>query len=110
MNATKYAPGTTIDVSIEVKADTVWITVEDRGMGILAKDKDRIFQRFERAVSSHHYGGLGLGLFITRQIVESAGGTIDVTSEPGKGALFTVCLPIKTTKPLFTHRASGVHP
>ena len=54
----------------------------------------RIFQRFERAVSSRSYGGLGLGLYIVRQIVEAHGGTISVESTPGEGATFTVDLPL----------------
>ena len=54
---------------------------------------DRIFDRFERAVSSRHFGGLGLGLYITRQIVEAHGGSIRVSSRPGEGAEFVVVLP-----------------
>ena len=54
---------------------------------------ERIFGRFERAVSERHYGGLGLGLWIVRQIVEAHGGTITVRSTPGAETLFTVELP-----------------
>lgn len=53
----------------------------------------RNFERFERAVSDRHYGGLGLGLYISRRIVEAHGGAIRVRSEPGAGATFTVELP-----------------
>jgi signal transduction histidine kinase len=54
----------------------------------------RIFNRFERAVSTRHYGGLGLGLYITRRIVEAHGGTVEVDSAPGVGAAFTINLPV----------------
>jgi signal transduction histidine kinase len=52
-----------------------------------------VFERFERAVPSSHYGGLGLGLYIARSIVLAHGGTITVDSEPGAGSTFTVLLP-----------------
>ncbi len=101
-NAIKYAPGKPVDISIDVIESQVWIAVQDRGLGIDAKDKERIFQQFERAVSSRHYGGLGLGLFITRQIVEASGGSIDVTSEMEKGSTFRICLPIRTQAPILS--------
>jgi PAS domain S-box-containing protein len=77
-NATKYGPGKPVDITIDRDADNAWITVEDRGMGIAADDQERIFRMFERAVPSQHYGGLGLGLFITL----------------GKGSTFRICLPV----------------
>ncbi|WP_284665393.1 ATP-binding protein [Myxococcus sp. SDU36] len=67
--------------------------MRDFGVGIPRKDQTRIFERFERAVSSRNYGGLGLGLWISRQVVEAHGGVIRVESEPGNGATFTVELP-----------------
>ena len=69
--------------------------MRDHGIGISNADAERIFGRFERAVSMRHYGGLGLGLYITRQLVEAHGGTIRVTSEPGAGAVFVVELPCR---------------
>jgi len=68
--------------------------VEDHGIGIPAADQRRIFERFERAVSSRHYGGMGVGLFIVDQIVRAHGGRIEVRSEPEKGAAFVVRLPL----------------
>ena len=64
-----------------------------RGTPRAAADLKRIFERFQRAVSGRHYGGLGLGLFITRRIVEALGASIAVESVPGKGSTFTVRLP-----------------
>ena len=63
------------------------------GIGIAEADVTRIFARFERAASMRHYGGLGLGLYITREIVEAHGGTVAVESCPGAGSTFTVTLP-----------------
>lgn len=92
-NAMKYGPGKPIEVTVATAGDAVTIVVQDHGIGVPKADVERIFGRFERAVSVRHYGGLGLGLYITRQLVEAHGGTIRVTSEPGAGALFVVKLP-----------------
>jgi signal transduction histidine kinase len=67
--------------------------VRDHGIGISEADQRRIFERFERAVSKRHYGGFGLGLWISRQIVQSLGGDVHVESALGKGSTFTVELP-----------------
>jgi signal transduction histidine kinase len=56
-------------------------------------DQARIFERFERASSGRHYGGIGLGLWICRQVVTVLGGEISVASQPEQGATFTVVLP-----------------
>ena len=69
------------------------LVVRDHGIGIDPADQPQIFERFERAVSSRNYGGLGLGLYIVKRIVEAHGGTIRVDSKPGEGAAFTVELP-----------------
>jgi signal transduction histidine kinase len=92
-NASKYGRGAPVDVSVGGEGDSVWITVRDQGIGIDPKDRERIFLRFERAVSSSHYGGFGLGLWIVREIVELMGGHITVDSSPGHGAEFRVTLP-----------------
>ncbi len=95
VNAISYGKGTPVHVSVDTVAGAARITVRDEGIGIAADQKTRIFERFERAVPSSHYSGLGLGLWIARQIVEAHGGTIDVESELGHGATFTVTLPVK---------------
>ncbi|HEX8539383.1 MAG TPA: ATP-binding protein, partial [Cystobacter sp.] len=69
--------------------------VTDEGMGIPAEHQSRIFERFERAVSERHYGGLGLGLFISQQIVRAHGGRIRVESAPGVRTTFAVELPLE---------------
>jgi signal transduction histidine kinase/CheY-like chemotaxis protein len=92
-NACKYGAGKPIEVKIERAGGQARLSVTDHGIGISAGDMERIFEIFERAVSARHYGGLGLGLYITRQVVEAHGGTIDVRSEQGKGSTFVVHLP-----------------
>jgi signal transduction histidine kinase len=92
-NALKYGAGKPVEVLVKAAKDRARLAVRDNGLGIALEDQARIFDRFERAVSLRHYGGLGLGLWITRQIVEAHGGVIRVESEPGSGATFTVELP-----------------
>jgi PAS domain S-box-containing protein len=93
-NATKYGAGKPVEVSVEAAGDAARITVRDHGIGISPGAQRRIFDRFERAVSVRHYGGLGLGLYIARHVVEAHGGRIAVESGAGQGASFTVELPL----------------
>ncbi|HET9754017.1 MAG TPA: sensor histidine kinase, partial [Myxococcales bacterium] len=92
-NAVKYGAGKPICVNLAGDERRVRIEISDAGIGIPAADLDRIFGRFERASSIRHYGGLGLGLYITRHIVEGHGGTISASSTLGQGSTFTVELP-----------------
>jgi predicted ATPase/signal transduction histidine kinase len=96
-NALKFGPGQPIELRLarDRDADRAIVTVTDHGIGIDPARRPYIFDRFERAVSSASYGGLGLGLYIARSIVVAHGGTIEVASEPGHGATFTVTLPCK---------------
>ncbi|WP_338268579.1 PAS domain S-box protein [Corallococcus caeni] len=91
-NAMKYGAGRPIRMEVASHAGGARLVIKDHGMGIPPEAQARIFERFERA-ASRNYGGLGLGLFITRQLVEAHGGNIRVESEPGHGATFTVELP-----------------
>lgn len=94
-NAIKYAPGE-IDVTVKEERDQAKIIVRDYGEGIPEEKLASIFDRFERASSNRSIGGLGLGLFIVKQIVEGHGGTIRAESVPKKGSIFTVTLPYNT--------------
>lgn len=92
-NAIKFGQGKPITVTVAETSDTARVVVSDRGIGIAAEHQDRIFGRFERAVPFQNYGGLGLGLYIAREIVEAHGGTIWVQSALRSGSTFTVELP-----------------
>lgn len=94
-NALKYGAGKPIRVEVAAPEGRARLVVRDEGIGIDAEALPRIFEKFERAASARHFGGLGLGLFIVRQIVDSHGGTIHVASQPEQGATFTVELPLK---------------
>jgi signal transduction histidine kinase len=92
-NVVKYAPGKPVTVSVTSDKEKVWIRIKDQGPGIPAQDRERIFQRFERAKDTQAVPGLGLGLYVVRQIIDTHGGTIGVSSELGTASTFTVCLP-----------------
>lgn len=92
-NAIKYGEGNPIDVSLEAFDATVRLSISDQGIGIAAEDLDRIFERFERGAGTQRQPGLGLGLYVTRQIVRRHGGTLSVSSNPGEGSTFVVELP-----------------
>lgn len=96
-NAIKYGLNRPIDVSLTLEKNDdpmAKLVITDKGIGIDKIDHEKIFSRFERVASVDHFGGLGLGLFITRNILHAHGGEIEVTSELGKGAKFTVKLPL----------------
>jgi signal transduction histidine kinase len=98
-NALKYGPGKPIQVRLEPSGELARLAVRDEGIGIEPEFLSRIFEKFERAVSGRHYGGLGLGLYITRQIVSALGGRVAVESMPRQGAVFTVELPLRGPGP-----------
>ncbi|WNG52867.1 response regulator [Archangium minus] len=92
-NALKFGQGQPVEVSLRSEGNVVQLSVVDHGIGIPPEDRDRVFERFERAVPVRNYGGLGLGLWVTRQVVEAHQGTILVEETPGGGATFHVRLP-----------------
>ncbi|WPU63488.1 sensor histidine kinase [Peredibacter starrii] len=94
-NAIKYGRGMPIDITLKSANNAVIIEVADRGIGIRPEHLGRIFDRFERAVGHREFAGLGLGLYITKQIVEAHGGKIQVESVYNEGSKFTITLPLK---------------
>ena len=93
-NSIKYGSRKPITLCVEPRdEDLATITVQDEGIGIEPDKVKCIFNRFERAVPTRHYGGLGLGLYIVRQIVQEHGGQVEVESRPGAGARFVITLP-----------------
>jgi two-component system sensor histidine kinase MtrB len=94
-NAVKYSPDTSeIEVTLRRDGASAVLSVRDHGVGIQAADQDRIFEPFSRGRNVGRVAGAGLGLSVTRRIVEAHGGDISVTSTPGVGSVFTVRLPI----------------
>jgi len=92
-NAIKYGRARPVEVEVAAEGGTALCVVRDHGFGIAPEHQARIFDRFERLVSTRHLGGFGLGLWICRQIVEALGGSIVVTSEADRGSVFVVRLP-----------------
>jgi signal transduction histidine kinase len=92
-NAIKFGCGRPIEVELDADENKARVQVRDAGEGILPQEQERIFQRFERATSVQRHPGLGLGLWICKQIVDASHGTISVQSEPGHGSTFSVELP-----------------
>ncbi|MBI4086907.1 HAMP domain-containing histidine kinase [Candidatus Kaiserbacteria bacterium] len=100
-NAFHYTPsGGTIRVGTERRGDSFVYTVADSGIGILREKQGDIFKKFRRTREAldMHTGGVGLGLYITKNIIEQHGGTITFDSEPGKGTTFTVTLPLSPAR------------
>jgi len=94
-NALKYSePETEVFVGAERQDGMVRVWVSDSGVGIAEEDIPQLFQRFYRAKSGRKAEGLGLGLYITRMLVEAHGGKIWVESDLGKGSTFSFTLPL----------------
>ncbi len=92
-NAIKFGLGRPIELAARGAVDRVILEVVDHGIGIAPEMQERVFRPFERGVSTRHYGGLGLGLYIVRTIVEGMGGVVRLESNPGQVTRFTVELP-----------------
>lgn len=95
-NALRYGGKKPIDLRVRSTPEGACIEVQDQGIGISVPDLARIFQQFERVSSNGVSQGLGLGLYITEQIVASHQGTVEVESHPGQGSLFRVYLPLES--------------
>jgi PAS domain S-box-containing protein len=94
-NAVKYGRGTPVMVSVSGgHSGNVRLTVRDQGPGVPPEDQERIFGQFERAGQAEGLPGMGLGLWLVRRIVAAHGGTISLESRPGRGASFTIVLPL----------------
>jgi PAS domain S-box-containing protein len=98
VNAIKYGEEKPIAVQVRTEGSRAVVVVKDQGPGIPHEAVDRIFNRFERAVSSRHISGLGLGLYIAKQVVEAHGGAISVESQPGFGSTFTARFPTQLSE------------
>jgi signal transduction histidine kinase len=92
-NAITHGGRTPVEVVLSHEAGKCIVEVCDRGPGLAPEDLERIFERFERAAPMRHFGGLGLGLYISRQIVEAHGGVVSARNREGGGACFRVELP-----------------
>jgi two-component system sensor kinase FixL len=92
-NAVKFGEGKPVEIRVEATPGAARIEVADGGVGIDASEAERIFGRFERAAPAQHYPGLGLGLYVAREIVEAHGGRIRARGQHGKGAVFSVEIP-----------------
>ena len=95
VNVVKYAPGQPVRVSLGRTGGVATLVVHDRGPGIAEDKQQTIFERFERGDASNSAGGLGLGLFIVKELVDGQGGSIRVQSHVGEGARFIVELPLQ---------------
>jgi PAS domain S-box-containing protein len=93
-NATKYGAGAPVQVKVWAQGDRALFSVTDHGIGIPADQLPIIFDRFERGSVGRSYGGLGLGLYIARQIINAHGGSIEVASTLGAGSTFTASVPL----------------
>ncbi|WP_192561045.1 hybrid sensor histidine kinase/response regulator [Pseudomonas gozinkensis] len=94
-NALRYGGKSPIQVRVYREGNEARVEVQDQGIGISEENQKRIFQQFERVSAKTVVAGLGLGLFISEQIVAAHGGSIVVESKINEGALFRVCLPLQ---------------
>ena len=95
-NAIKYTPsGGRVDVDVRRDGGRAWLRVRDTGVGIPADERPRIWDRLFRGDVSRTERGLGLGLSLVKAVVEAHGGSVQVKSEPGKGSMFVVSLPLE---------------
>lgn len=94
-NAIKYGKNKPVTIRLTRNKNMAVLKIKDRGIGIKKKDRKHIFERFKRGANSKDFKGLGVGLYISRQIVEAHQGNLSVISSVGKGTTFTVSLPME---------------
>jgi len=99
-NAITYAAGAPIRVSLTRRADEAWLEVVDSGPGINSHDLIRLFERFERASSMRHFSGLGLGLYLAREVAQAHGGSVTADNAAAQGARFIMRLPLQPIRDL----------
>lgn len=92
-NAVKFGRGRPVEVRVQEGVGEAQVVVRDRGPGVPADARERIFEKFERAASADHVGGLGLGLWMARGIAEAHGGTVALEAAPAEGATFVLTVP-----------------
>ena len=95
-DALRYGQGQPVAVTVGTREDEreAFVTVRDQGMGIAPADQERIFEQFERTEGAAQVAGLGLGLYIARQIAQAHQGRLEVRSAPGEGAEVILSLPL----------------
>jgi signal transduction histidine kinase len=100
-NALRYGKGKPVAVAVGLREQEpeAFVSVRDQGSGVAPQDQERIFEQFERAEGTNQVPGLGLGLYIARQIAQAHQGRLEVRSTPGEGAEFVLSLPLPAQPP-----------
>jgi signal transduction histidine kinase len=99
-NALRYGGQQPVDVTLLVEQDWVRIEVRDQGPGVAPEQQEKIFEPYERGVGNEVPSGLGLGLYISRQLAEVHEGSLTLRSKPGEGAVFSLALPRRDAPPM----------
>lgn len=109
-NAVKFTDEGSVTLNVDREDENIRFTVADTGIGFHPENRDRLFNRFEQIDNNitRRFGGSGLGLSIVSQLIEMMNGTIDGTSVPGTGSIFTVTLPLPQVPPAKTSMAEPV--
>jgi signal transduction histidine kinase len=87
-------PGVNLTLNAHIESDMIRLMLQDDGVGMASEVSDRIFERYSRGTQSRHSTGIGLGLYLCRQIITAHGGQIGVDSTPGNGSTFWLTLPL----------------
>jgi signal transduction histidine kinase len=106
-NALRYGGQQPVEVALLVEPDWVRIEVRDHGAGVAPEQQDKIFEPYERGVGNEVPSGLGLGLYISRQLAEVHEGSLTLRSQPGEGAVFSLALPRRDAPPKSVPAASA---